>query len=171
MLPVLLKSRRATHIVYYGFWGSLSSNIVGIAPPSVVEYGTTDWFQIGKGVRQAVYCHPALFNLYAEYIMRNTWLEEAQAGIKIAGRNINNLRYADDTTLMAESEEELKSLLMKVKEESEKVGLKLNIQKTKIMAFGPITSWKSDAVFCLGNSGNSDRLIFFFGSKITADCD
>ena len=94
----------------------------------------TDWFQIGKGVCQGCILSPCLFNLYAEYIMRNAGLEEAQAGIKIAGRNINNLRYADDTTLMAESEEELKSLLMKVKEESEKVGLKLNIQKTKIMA-------------------------------------
>ena len=102
-------------------------------------HGTTDWFQIGKGVCQGCILSPCLFNLYAEYIMRNIGLEEAQAGIKIAGRNINNLIYADDTTLMAESEEELKSLL-KVKEESEKVGLKLNIQKTKIMAFGPITS-------------------------------
>ena len=120
-----------------------------------IAHGTTDWFQIGKGVRQGCILSPCLFNLYAEYIMRNTGLEEAQAGIKIAGRNINNLRYADDTTLMAESEEEyaddtaltaeseeLKSLLMKVKEESEKVGLKLNIQKTKIMASGPITSWE-----------------------------
>ena len=104
----------------------------------------TDWFQIGKGVGQGCILSPCLFNLYAEYIMRNTGLEEAQAGIKIAGRNINNLRYADDTTLMAESEEELKSLLMKVKEESENVGLKLNIQKTKIMASGPITSWETD---------------------------
>ena len=103
---------------------------------------TTDWFQIEKGVRQGCILSPCLFNFYAEYIMRNARLEETQAGIKIAGRNINNLRYADDTTLMAESEEELKSLLMKVKEESEKVGLKLNIQKTKIMASGPITSWK-----------------------------
>ena len=100
---------------------------------------TTDWFQIGKGVRQGCILSPCLFNFYAEYIMRNTGLEEAQAGIKIAGRNINNLRYADDTTLMAESKEELKSLLMKVKEESEKAGLKLNIQKTKIMVSGPIT--------------------------------
>src|SRR5574338_487591 len=104
--------------------------------------GTTDWFQIGKGVRQGYILSPCLFNLYAEYIMRNAGLEEAQAGMKIAGRNINNLRYADDTTLMAESEEELKSLLVKV--ESEKVGLKLNIQKTKIMASGPITSWQID---------------------------
>ena len=104
-------------------------------------HGTTDWFQIGKGICQGCILSPCLRNLYAEYIMRNAGLEEAQAGIKIAGRNIKNLRYADDSTLMAESEEELKSLLMKVKEESEKVGLKLNIQKTKIMASGPITSW------------------------------
>ena len=102
-------------------------------------HGTTDWFQIGKGVHQGCTLSPCLFNLYAEYIMRNAGLEEAQTGIKIAWRKINNLRYADDTTLMAESEEELKSLLMK--EESEKAGLKLNIQKTEIMAFGPITSW------------------------------
>ena len=107
-------------------------------------HGTTDWFQIGKGVCQGCILSPCLFNLYAKYIMRNAGLEEAQAGIKIARRNINNLRYADDTTLMAESEEELKSLLMKVKGESEKVGLKLNIQKTKIMASGPITSWELD---------------------------
>ena len=106
-------------------------------------HGTTDWFQIGKGVRQGCILSPCLFNLYAEYIMRNAG-QEAQAGIKIAVRNINNLRYADDTTLMTESEEELKSLLMKVKEESEKVGLKLNIQKTKILASGPITSWQID---------------------------
>ena len=104
---------------------------------------TTDWFQIGKGVCQGSILSPCLFNLYAEYIMRNAGLDEAQAGIKIAG-SINNLRYVDDTTLMAESEEELKSLLVKVKEESEKVGLKLNIQKTKIMASGPITSWEID---------------------------
>ena len=107
-------------------------------------HGTTDWFKIRKGVCQGCILSPCLFNLYAEYIMRNTGLDEAQAGIKIAGRNINNLRYADDTILMAESEEELKNLLMKVKEESEKVGLKLNIQKTKIMAFSPITSWQID---------------------------
>ena len=106
--------------------------------------GTTDWFQIGKGVRQGCILSPCLFNLYAEYSMRNAGLEEAQAGIKISRRNINNLRCADDITLMAESEEELKSLLMKVKVESEKVGLKLNIQKTKIMASGPITSWEID---------------------------
>ena len=104
-------------------------------------HGTTDWFQIGKGVHQG--CMSSyLFNFYAEHIMRNIGLDEAQAGIKIARRNINNLRYADDITLMAESKEELKSLLMKVKEESEKVGLKLNIQKAKILASGPITSWK-----------------------------
>ena len=108
------------------------------------RHGITDWFQIGKGVCQGCTLSPCLFNLHAEYIMRNAGLDEAQAGIKIAGRNINNLRYADDTTLMAESEEELKRLLMKVKEESEKVGLKLNIQKTKIMASGPITSWEID---------------------------
>ena len=107
-------------------------------------FGTTDWFQIGKTVHQSCILSPCLFNLYAEYIKRNAGLKETQAGIKIAGRNINNLRYADDTTLMAESEEELKSLLMKVKVESEKVGLKLNIQKTKIMASGPITSWEID---------------------------
>ena len=107
-------------------------------------HGTTDWFQIGKGVHQGCILSPCLFNLYAEYIMRNAGLEEAQSGIKIARRNSNNLRYADDITLMAESEEELKSLLMKVKEESEKVGLKLHIQKTKIMASGPITSWQID---------------------------
>ena len=107
-------------------------------------HGTTDWFQIGKRVRQGCMLSPCLFNLYAEYIVRNAGLEETQAGIKIARRNIDNLRYADDTTLMAESEEELKSLLMKVKEKSEKVGLKLNIQKTKIMASSPITSWEID---------------------------
>ena len=103
-----------------------------------------DWFQIGKGVHQGWILSLCLFNLYAEYIMQNAGLDEAQAGIKIAGRNINNLRYADDTTLLAESEVELKSLLMKVKEESEKVGLKLNIQKTKIVASSPITSWQTD---------------------------
>ena len=117
--------------------------------------GTTDWFQIEKGIRQGCILSPCLFNLYAEYITRNGGLEETQAGIKTAGRNISNLRYADDTTLMAESEEELRSLLMKVKEESEKVGLKLNIQKTKIMASGPITSWEIN-----GDSGNSVRLYF-----------
>ena len=107
-------------------------------------HGTTDWFQIGKGVRQDCILLPCLLNFYAEYIVRNAGLDEAQAGTKIAGRNVNSLRYADDTTLMAESEEELKSPLMKVKEEDEKVGLKPNIQKTKIMASGPITSWHID---------------------------
>ena len=106
--------------------------------------GTTDWFQIEKGVHEGCILSPCLFNFYTEYIMRNAGLDEAQAGIKIARRNINNLRYSDDTTLMAESEEELKSVFMKVKEGSEKVGLKLNIQKTKIMASGPITSWQID---------------------------
>ena len=127
-------------------------------------HGTTDWFQIGKEVRQDYILSPCLFNLCAEYIMRNTGLEEAQAEIKIAGRNTNNLRYADNTTLMAESEEELKSLLITVKEESEKVGLKLNIQKTKIMASGPITSWQIDgetaetvANFILGGLQNHCR--------------
>ena len=119
-------------------------------------HGTTDWFQRGKGVHQGCILSPCLLNFYAGYIMRNAGLEETQAGIKIAGRNINNLRYADNTTLMAESEEELKSLLMKVKEESEKIGLKLNIQKTKIMASGPITSWQID-----GETVESDRLHFF----------
>ena len=107
-------------------------------------HGTTDWFQIGKGVTQGCIWSPCLFNLYAEYTKRKAGLDEAQAGIKIARRNINNLRYADDTTLMAENEEELKSPLKKVKEESEKVGLKLNIQKTKIMVSGPVTSWQID---------------------------
>ena len=116
----------------------------GQEPTVRTGQGTTDWFQIGKGVHQGYILSPCLFNIYAEYIMRNTGLEEAQAGIKIAGRNINNLSYADDTTLMAESEEELKSLLMKVKEESEKFGLKLSIQKSKIIASGPITSLQID---------------------------
>ena len=105
-------------------------------------HGTTDWIKIGKGVYQGYIMSPCLFNLYAEYIMQNARLDEAQTGIKIAGRNINNIRYADDTTLMAENKEELKSFLMKVKEENEKAGLKLNIQKTKIMASSPITSWQ-----------------------------
>ena len=107
-------------------------------------HGTTDWFKIGKGVSQGFVLSPCLFKVYAEYFMRNAGLDEAEAGIKVAGRNTNSLRYADDTTLMAESEEELKSLLMKVKEDSEKVGLKLNIRKTKNMASGPLTSWEID---------------------------
>ena len=110
----------------------------------ITGHGITDWFQTGKGVRQGCMLSPCLFNLYAEYIMRNAGLDEAQTEIKIAGRNINNLRYADDFTLMAESKEELKNLLMKEKEKSEKAGLKLNIQKTKIMVPGPITSWQID---------------------------
>ena len=128
-------------------------------------HGTTDFFQIGKGVCQGCILSPCLFNLYTEYIMRNAGLEQAQTGIKIAGRNINNLRYADDTTLMAESKE-LMSLLMKVKEESEKVGLKLNIRKTKIMAFGPITSWKID-----GETVETVADFIFLGFKIIADGD
>ena len=126
----------------------------------------TDWFQIGKGVCQGCILSPCSFNLYVEYIMQNVGLDEAQAGIKTARRNINNLRYTDDTTLMAESKKELKSLLMKVKEESEKVGLKLNIQKTKIMASGPITSWQ------IGREKmETVRDFIFLGSKITADVD
>ena len=125
------------------------------------RHGTTDWLQIGKGVRQGCILSPCLLNIHAEYITRNAGVEEAQAGNKIAGRNINNLRYADDTTFMAESEEELKSLLMKVKEEREKVGLKLNIQKTKIMASSPITSWQID--------GETVTDFIFLGSRITAD--
>ena len=128
--------------------------------------GTTDWFQIGKGVHQGCILAPCLFNLYAGYIMRNARLEEAQAGIKIAGRNINNLRYADDTTLLAESEEELKSLLMKVKEESEKIVLNLNIQKTNIMVSGPITSWQIDV-----ETVETVTNFIFLGSKITAHGD
>ena len=125
---------------------------------------TTDWFQIGKGGHQGCILSPCLFNLYAEYIMKNAVREEVQAGIKIAGRNINYLRYADDTTLIAGSEEELKSLLMKVKEESEKVGLKLNIQKMKIMASGPISSWEID-----GETVETVAAFILGGSKITAD--
>ena len=129
-------------------------------------HGTTDCFQIGKGVRQGCILSPCLFNLYAEYIVRNSGLDEEQAGIKIARRNINNLRYADDTTLMAESEEKLKNLLMKVKEESEEVGLKLNIQKTETMATGPITSWQID-----GETMETVTDFIFLGSKMTADGD
>ena len=126
----------------------------------------TNWFQIGKGVRQGCILSLCLFNFCAEYIIWNTRLDKAQAGIKIAGRNINNLRYADDTTLTAEHEEELKSLLMKVKEESEKAGLKLNIQKTEIMAFSPITSWQID-----GETMVTVTDFIFLGSKITANGD
>ena len=129
-------------------------------------HGTTDWFQIGKGVCQGCILSPCLFNLYAEYIMRNAGLEETQAGIKIAGRNSNNLKYADDTTFMADSEEELKSLLMKMKEESKKVGLKLNIQKMKIMASSPITSWEID-----GETVETMSDFILGGSQITADGD
>ena len=131
-----------------------------------IGHGTTDWFQIGKGIRQGCILSPCLFYLHAEYIMRNAGLEETQAGMKIARRNINNLRYADDTTLMAESEEELKSLLMKVKVKSEKVGLKFNIQKTKIMASGPITSWEID-----GEPVETVSDFICLCSKITADGD
>ena len=130
------------------------------------EHGATDWFQIGQGVRQGCILSPCLFNLYAEYIMRNAWLDEAQAGIKIARRNINNLRYADNTTRMGETEEKLKSLLMKAKEESGKVGLKLNIQKMKIMASGPITSWQID-----GETVETVADFIFWGSRITSDGD
>jgi len=129
-------------------------------------HGTTAWFQIGKGVHQGCILSPYLFNFYAEYIMKNAGVEEVQAGIKIAGRNIKNPRYADDTTLMAENEEELKSLLMKVKVESEKVDLKFNIQKTKIMTSGPITSWQID-----GETVETVANFIFLGSNITADGD
>ena len=131
-----------------------------------IGHGTMNWFRIRKGVHEGCILSPCLFDLYAEYIMQNAGLDEAQAGIKIARRNINNLRYADDTTLMAESEEELKSLLMKVKEESKNVGLKLNIQKMKIMASGPITSWQIDE-----ETMETVTDFIFFGSKITADGD
>ena len=135
-----------------GFWSRENYNFYTVR----TGHGTTDWFQIGKGVCQGCILSPCLFNLYAEYIMWNAGLDEAQAGIKTDRRNINILRYADDTTLMAESEEELKSLLMRVKEESEKAGLKLNIRKPKNMASGSITSWQID----WGNNGNSERLYF-----------
>ena len=130
------------------------------------RHGTTDWFQIGKGVREGCVLSPCLFNLHAEYLMPNARLDEAPAGIKISGRNINNFRYADDTSLMVESEEELKSLLMKVKKESEKAGLKLNVQKMKIMSSGPITSWQ-----IVGETMETVRDVFLRvgASKITAD--
>ena len=129
-------------------------------------HGTIDWFQIGKEVHQGCILLPCLFNLYADYIMKNAGLEETKAGNNTAGRTIKNLRYADDTTLMAESEEELKNLLMKLKEEREKFGLKLNVQKTKIMASGPISSWQVD-----GETVETVADFIFLGSKITADDD
>ena len=146
--------------------GLLRNLYVGQEATVRTGHETTDWFQIRKGVRQGCILSPCLFNFYAEYIMRNARLEEAQAGIKIAGRNVNNLRCADDTTLMAESEEELKSLLMNIKEESEKVGLKLNIQKTKVMASGPINSWQID-----GETMETMTDFIVLGSKITGDGD
>ena len=149
-----------------GWFGILRNLYAGQEATVRTGHGTTDWFQIGKGVCQGCILSPCLFNLYTEYIIRNVGLEEAQAGIKIAGRNINNFRYTDDTTLMAESEEELKNLWMKVKEESEKVVLKVNIQKTKIMASGPITSWEID-----GETVETVADFTFLGSKITADGD
>ena len=130
------------------------------------EHGTTDWFKIRKGVRQGCIVSPCLFNLYAEYIMRNAGLEEAQAGIEMSGRNINNLRYEDDTTFMAKSKEEPKSLLLKMKEGSENIGLNLNIQKTKIMASGSITSWQID-----GETVETVTDFIFLGSSVTADGD
>ena len=146
---------------------SLLRNLYACQEATVrTKHGTTDWFQIGKGGHQGCILSPCLFNLYAEYIMRTVGLDEARAGIKIAMRNINNLRYADKTTLMAENEEELKSLLMKVKEESEKVGLKLHIQKTKIVASGPITSLKID-----GETMETVTDFILGGSKITAHGD
>ena len=129
-------------------------------------HGTTNWFQVGEGVHQSCTLSPCLFNLYAEYITQNAGLDEAKAGIKIARRNTNNIRYADDPTIMAKSKEKVKNLLMKVKEESEKFGLKLNIQKTKIMASGPITSWLID-----GETMDTVRDFIFLGSQITADGD
>uniref|UniRef100_A0A4W2DE39 RNA-directed DNA polymerase n=1 Tax=Bos indicus x Bos taurus TaxID=30522 RepID=A0A4W2DE39_BOBOX len=158
---------KAFDCVYHKkLWKILKEMYAGQEATVRTGHGTTDWFQIGKGVRQGCILSPCLFNLYAEYIMRNAGLEEAQVGIKIAGRNINNLRYADDTTLMAESEEELKSLLMKVKGEREKVCLKLNIQKTKIMASGPTTSWE-----IVGETVETVSDFILGGSQITADGD
>ena len=145
-------SKRKTNLIVYIYGGPIPDHLtcllrnLSAGQEAIVRagHGTTDWFQIGKAVHQGCILSPCLYNVHAEYIMKNAGLEEEQVGIKIARRNINNLRYADDTTLMAESEEELKSLLMKMKEESEKVGLKLNIQKSKIMASGPIISWQID---------------------------
>ena len=152
-------------VIYTGL-GLLRNLYAGQEAKVRTEHGTADWFQKGKRVRQACILSPCLFNLYAEYIMRNAGLEEAQAGIKIVGRIINNLRYAGVTTLMEESEEELKCLLIKVKEESENVGLKLNVKKIKIMASGPITSWEID-----GETVETVSDFIFLGSKITADGD
>ena len=143
------------NILYYLYAGQEATVRTG--------HGKMDWFQIGKGVHQGCILSPCLFNLHAEYIMRNAGLDEPQAGTRTAGGNINNLRYADDTTFMAESEEEVKSLLMKVKEESERAGLKLNIQKTKIVAFRPITSWQID-----GETMETVTDFILLGSKITA---
>ena len=152
---------------FYSFIYLLRNLYAGQEAAVRIGHGTTDWFQMGQGVHQGCILSPCLFNLHAEYIMRNTGMEEAQAGIKTAGRNINKLRHADDTTLMAESEQELKSLLMKVKEESEKVRLNiLNIQKMKIMASGPMTSWEID-----GETVETVSDSILGGSKITADGD
>ena len=137
---ILQEMRIANHFTYL-----LRNLYAGQEATVRTGHGTTDWFQIGKGVRQGCVLSPRSFNSYAEYIMRNARLDEVQDGIKIVGRNVNNLRYADDTTLKSESEEKLNSLLMKVKEQSEKAGLKLNIQKTKIMVSGPITSWQIES--------------------------
>ena len=147
--------------MYANYWVIVWLLYAGQEATARTGHGTTDWFQIGKGIRQGCILSPCLFNFYAEYIMRNAGLDEAQAGLKIAGRNINNLRYTDDTLLMAESEEELRSLLMKVKVESVKVGLKLNIQKTKIMASGLTTSWEVD-----GETVETVSDFIFWGSKI-----
>ena len=156
---ILKEMEKADHLT------CLLRNLYASQEASVrTEHGTTDWFQIGKGVRQGCILSTCLFNFYAEYIMRNAGLEEEQAEIKIARKNISNLRYADDTTLMAESEEELQSLLMKVKEENEIVDLKLNTQKTKIMASGPIISWEID-----GERVETVSDFIFLGSQITAD--
>ena len=153
-------------VIPYHLTGLLRNLYAGQEATVRTRHGTMDWFKIGKGVHQGYILSMCLFNLYAEYIMQNARLEEAQAGIKISGRNINNLRYAHDTTLMAEREEELKNLLMKVKEESEKAGLKLNIQKITIMASSPITSWQID-----GETMENGRDFIFLGFKITADGD
>ena len=175
---VLLNSRNGFHLMHHNIlafsmiqwmlaiWSPILLPFLNPAWTVRTRHGTMDLFQIGKGVRQGCILSPCLFNLYAEYIMRNAGLDEAQAGIRIARRYINNLRYAHDTTLMAESEEELKSLLMKVKEESEKVGLKLNIQKTKIMASGPFTSWQIDV-----ETMETVSDFILGGSKITEDGD